>query len=298
MSMKRVVFALALLAALGMFAWTVRRFVRMLRGGRPEARNDHPEARVDSVLRYFFGQKKVVEKTTLPARRMPRFVTWLGSRYHFLIFWGFIIITIGSGETLIQGLFPSFSLAILGAPFAHALYAVIDWSTLIVLAVIVFAVIHRMVLQPRLIPMTHDAGAILGGIGTLMVTHFGIHALRGVAEGRPEAGYPVSARIGDFLHGMPAGAAGFFSEASWWVHVLVLLVFLNYLLYSKHSHILAALPNIYTRKLGQRGILPKLFDADVIRGDRRRRPGRRRNERPHAPRPGPGRDRAVRPRGA
>src|SRR5882672_5348897 len=117
----------------------------MFRAGRPESRTDHTEERVDSVLRYFFGQKKVVEKTSLPARRLPRFVSALGSKYHFLIFWGFIIITIGTTETLIQGLFPSFSLAIFGAPFAHALYAVIDWSTLIVLAVIVFAVFRRMV---------------------------------------------------------------------------------------------------------------------------------------------------------
>ena len=62
------------------------------------------------MLRYFFGQKKVVEKTTLPAKRWPRFVSALGSKYHFLIFWGFIVITVGSAETLIQGLFPSFSL--------------------------------------------------------------------------------------------------------------------------------------------------------------------------------------------
>ena len=36
----------------------------------------------------------------------------MGSKYHFFIFWGFLVITIGSVETLIQGLFPSFSLAL------------------------------------------------------------------------------------------------------------------------------------------------------------------------------------------
>ena len=52
-------------------------------------------------------------------------------------------------------------------------------------------------------------------------------------------------------------------EASWWAHVVILLAFLNYLLYSKHSHIIAALPNIYFRNLGQRGVLPKLnMEAD------------------------------------
>ncbi|HVX94074.1 MAG TPA: (Fe-S)-binding protein [Polyangia bacterium] len=261
--MKRVIFAVALAAAFGMFAWTVRRFLRMLSMGRPDVRTDRVEERVDSVLRYFFGQKKVVEKTSLPAKRLPRFVSALGSKYHFLIFWGFIIITIGTGETLVQGLFPSFSLTLFGKPVAHAIYWMVDWSTLIVLAVILFAFVRRTVLQPRLIPLSRDASAILGAIAMLMVTHFGIHALRGVAEGRPEAGYPVSASIGDALSFLPTGAAGALSEASWWLHVLIVLAFLNYLLYSKHSHILAALPNIFFRKLGQRGILPKLnMEAD------------------------------------
>jgi Fe-S oxidoreductase len=261
--MKRVVFAVAVAAALGMFAWTLRRFVRMFRAGRPEPRMDHVEARVDSVLKYFFGQKKVVEATDLPAKRAPRFVTWMGSKYHVLIFWGFIIITVGTTETIIAGLIPSLSLKTLGGPFAHAVYTIIDWSNLIVLAVIIFAVIRRVVLQPRLIPMTHDAAAILGAIAALMVTHFGIHALRGVADGRPEPGYPVSEAIGEALRFLPAGVAGFLSEVSWWVHVLIVLAFGNYLLYSKHSHILAALPNIYFRRLGQRGILPKLnMEAD------------------------------------
>jgi Fe-S oxidoreductase len=261
--MKRVLFAVAVAAAAGLFAWTLRRFVRMFRAGRTESRTDHPDARVDSVLRYFLGQKKVVEKTALPAKRAPRFVSALGSKYHFVIFWGFIVITLGTVETLVQGLFPSFSLALFGATFAHALYAFIDWTTLAVLAVILFAVFRRLVLQPRLIPMTRDAAAILGAIGMLMVTHFGIHALRGVALGRPEPGYPVSEAIGDVFRGVPAGAALFLSEASWWLHVLIVLAFGNYLLYSKHSHILAALPNIYFRNLGQRGILPKLnMEAD------------------------------------
>jgi Fe-S oxidoreductase len=264
--MKRVIFAVAVAAALGMFAWTMRRFVRMFRAGRPDDRADNPEARVDSVLKYFFAQKKVVEKTSLPAKRWPRFVSALGSKYHFLIFWGFIIITLGTTETLIQGLFPSVSLLLLGAPIAHALYASFDWCSLVVLLVIGFAVFRRLVLQPRLIPMTRDAAAILAAIGLLMVTHFGIHAFRGVAEGRPEAGYPLSAALADALRrAVPANAAAVFSEASWWMHVLIVLAFGNYLLYSKHSHILAALPNIYFRKLGQRGILPKLnMEADDI----------------------------------
>jgi len=233
--MKRALFAVLLIAAFGMFAWTVRRFARLIFSARPEDRTDHVGARIDSVMRFFFGQKKVVEKTTLPAKRWGRFVSAMGSKYHFFIFWGFLIITIGSVETLIQGLFPSFSLRlILGDTLASALYACIDFFCGLVLAVIAFAFFRRIVLQPRLIPLTRDAAAILGGIATLMLSYFG----------------------------MRFGSAAVV-DVSWWVHVVVLLLFLNYLLYSKHSHIIAALPNIYFRNLGQRGVLPKLnMEAD------------------------------------
>ncbi len=235
--MRRAIFAVLLVAALGMFSWTVRRFARMILAGRPDGRFDRPGARVDSVLLYFFGQKKVVEKTTLPAKRLPRFVSAMGSKYHFLIFWGFIFITVGTVETIVAGLFPAFSWArLLGDSAGGVLVAIIDAFSLAVLLLVGFALFRRIVLQPRLIPMSRDAAAILSAIGLLMLSYFGMRRLDGTA-----------------------------AELCWWTHVVILLAFLNYLLYSKHSHILAALPNIYFRKLGQRGVLPKLnMEADDI----------------------------------
>ena len=261
---KRVAFALLLTASLAMFAWTLRRFGRMILAGRPEQRFDRIPLRLRSVLEYFLGQKKVVEDIDIPARRAPRLVTAIGSKYHVLIFWGFLIITVGTTETLIQGLFPSFSLAMLiGGTAARWLATVIDWSNLVVLAMIVFAVVRRMVFVPRLIPMTRDAAAILGAIALLMISHLGNHAFAAVAGGPHPDGYVISRSIGSWLAGVPAGVGSVLSEASWWIHVSVVLLFLNYLLYSKHSHIVAALPNIYFRNLDQRGVLPKLnLEAD------------------------------------
>jgi len=153
--MKRIIFALVLAAALAAFAWTLRRFGRLLAAGRAESRTDRVGDRLQSVWAYFFGQKKVVEKTTLPARRWPRFVSAMGSKYHFVIFWGFIIITVGTGETLVQGLWPSFSLAgVFGARIGEGIYTAVDVCTLLVLLVIGFAVFRRTVLRPRLIPMS------------------------------------------------------------------------------------------------------------------------------------------------
>src|SRR5215831_11452556 len=194
--MKRALFAVLLVAAFAMFAWTVRRFARLIFSARPQDRTDQVAARIDSVMRFFFGQKKVVEKTTLPAKRASRFVSAMGSKYHFFIFWGFLVITIGSVETLIQGLFPTFSLRlVLGDTLAGALYSCIDFFCGLVLVVIGFSFFRRIVLQPRLIPMSRDAAAILGAIALLMLSYFGM-------------------RFGG------AAVVG----VCWWVHVVTLLV--------------------------------------------------------------------------
>src|SRR4051812_12545058 len=105
MMVKRAVFTAVLLLAVGVFAWTLRRFGRMIRAGRPGPRLDRTSERLWAVVEYFFGQKKVIEQVDIPAKRAGGFVSAIGSRYHVFIFWGFIVITAGTAETLVQGLF-------------------------------------------------------------------------------------------------------------------------------------------------------------------------------------------------
>src|SRR4051794_5884300 len=160
---KRIVFAAVLALALALFAWTLRRFGRLLADGRPDNRLDHQGSRLWSVLTTFLAQKTVLERHNLPAARWPRFVKWMGSRYHVIIFWGFLVITVGTTELLIQGLFPSFSLAlILGPTLADGLNTVIEWMSVAVLATLGFAVFRRVVLQPPPLPLSPGAAALLG----------------------------------------------------------------------------------------------------------------------------------------
>jgi len=77
-------------------------FAKMLLSGRPEKCTDRVEARVDSLLSFFFGQRKVIEAVDIPASHWPRFSNLIGSRHHFIIFWGFLIICLGTLETFAQ----------------------------------------------------------------------------------------------------------------------------------------------------------------------------------------------------
>ncbi|HKE14271.1 MAG TPA: (Fe-S)-binding protein [Kofleriaceae bacterium] len=254
--MRPVIFGILLALAFAAFGRTIHAMVRATGRGSadPRPRLDQLGRRLASVLVYFFGQKKVAEEG-------PQHMT---SKHHLLIFWGFLLITIGTVEILVSGLIPSFRLGvILPEPIYLGLRTVIDVFNALVLAMIAWAFFRRIVIRPRLIPMTLDAGVILGAIGALMVTHFLYHGFLGAAElaaGRSlEAGVPVSGLVARWLSGIDAGAARSGAAAAFWLHTGIVLTFLNYLPYSKHIHLLGALPNIFLRNLSARKMdLPKL----------------------------------------
>src|SRR5262249_35927010 len=153
----------------------------------------------------------------------------------------------------------AFSFAFLGDALYHPLRWVIDVFNLVVLLMVGFGFFRRMVVRPRLIPMSLDAGIILGAIAGLMITHFGYHGFRMIAHGEIETFSPVSAMLAETLkNSVGLDASHALSQGMWWVHVILLLGFLNYIPYSKHIHIVGALPNIFFRNLGQRGVMPKL----------------------------------------
>jgi Fe-S oxidoreductase len=251
----QALFILLLAAALAFFARTVWLFGRAVAVGTPDPRPrlDDLAGRLLDVVVYFFGQKKVAEEG--PQHRT--------SKQHLVIFWGFLIITIATVDTVVSGVWPSVSLRLLPALLYQPLYFLIDLTNLAVLLTIGWAIVRRTLVKPRLIPWNLDAGLILGAIGALMITHFlhhGYQAAAAISLGGSSPGYlPVSSLIGKMLAPLPLDVAERGEVAGYWLHVLVLLTFLNYLPYSKHIHLLGALPNIFARNRSERRMdLPKL----------------------------------------
>ena len=73
-------------------------------------------------------------------------------------------------------------------------------------------------------------------------------------EGYTQAGtFPISQFIAPFFDGMSASTLIIVERAAWWLHIVGILFFLNYLYYSKHLHILLAFPNTYFARIGPKG---------------------------------------------
>src|SRR3954464_3507458 len=162
MTTGNVVFLFVLVIALGFFALNVQRLVSYLQIGYAEDRLDHPLTRLKNVIEIGIAQKKIF--------RDP-----IAGPMHALIFWGFMVLTAGTVEILISGVFPWFSFGLI---LPHPVYAVYSASqdifAVLVLGAIAFALFRRLVLHPRRLDgddLEHtDALIILSMIAGLMLT--------------------------------------------------------------------------------------------------------------------------------
>ncbi|MHB1864278.1 MAG: (Fe-S)-binding protein [Gemmatimonadaceae bacterium] len=255
-----MIFVLVLVLAAGFFSLNVQRLVQYLRIGKADGRLDHPWQRAWNVLRIGIAQAKIL--------RDP-----VAGPMHAGIFWGFLVITAGTVELIIQGIVPGFSYDRL---LPHPVYLFYSFSqdafALIVLAAVGFAFFRRLVLHPRRLDGDHthhgDAYFILGMIGALMVTLLAMNAFAGVADpaalGREKL---VSRALALAFAWVSPATAHAVSHVNWWLHVLLVLFFLNYLPYSKHLHVVTSLFNVFfsnTSGPGQKGVMRAMdLEADV-----------------------------------
>ena len=237
MHASNAIFLLLVSVATGFFALNVQRLLSYMRLGHDENRTDHPARRLANVFTIAIAQKKIF--------RDP-----VAGPMHALIFWGFMVLTVGTIEFVIEGIFPGFSYAFLPRPLYDAYVVSQDAFAAIVLAAIAFAFYRRLVLHPKRLEgdnLEHlDALIILGMIGGLMLTMLLGNAL--LAAIRPDdvpSAKIVSHALSRALGGMSPAHILVLRDVMWWAHGLLIFVFLNYLPYSKHLHVATSIPNVY-----------------------------------------------------
>jgi Fe-S oxidoreductase len=244
-SLESLLFAVLLVCGLGFFLRNVFRLFAMVCLGKAENRFDHLCSRFKGMVLYAFLQLRVVSEK-------------FGIN-HFLLFWGFIVLLLVNAQFFIAGVFPLFSFSFLGTiPYGILLFMA-DIMSLLVLACVVVAVIRKVFFRPPHIEATLDAFFILFMVASLMLAYFGLHACEiKLGEDTMISWMPVSHALANLFTTTPPETAHLLARIFWWIHALVLLFFINYLPYSKHLHILTAIPNCFFRSFSFVTTVPRL----------------------------------------
>jgi len=259
MSAHHAVFTILFSAAVFSFLFSCYQRLRLVAVGAPEDRFDNPAGRLLEMLRYAFAQKRVLARPY--------------GFNHFLLFWAFMFLLVANGAFLLEGLVPGFSLtASLPAYLGHGLELLFDIVSLVALGAVLVALARRLVFPPDYLgsdyagPASGEALLILGMIATLMVAFFLLNAAR-IASGEAAAWRPVSTFLAGPLSELSSARLAAIADVSWWLHALVLLLFMNVLPRSKHTHILTAIPNCYFKSLAKPNVQPReTFEKGVRYG--------------------------------
>ena len=236
------IFTIVFVAAILLFVWSCVRRFGLVTVGKPEDRFENFPARIRDTFVYAFAQKRVLQKAF--------------GLNHFILFWSFMVLLLANGEFVLKGLHRSITFMALPAAIHNPLYFLFDLVSLFALICVIVAGIRRIVAPPYPEAITADAYFILGMIAGLMIAYFNLHGVE-IAAGEMTATMPISAAVGNmFYAGITPEAAHPYITFWWWLHALIFLVFLNYLPYSKHMHILSSIPNCYFRRFEKANTLP------------------------------------------
>ncbi len=235
---------------------SVKKIIRNINLGVDVDRKDNPKARWKNMALIALGQSKMV--------RRP-----VAGILHIFVYVGFIIINIELLEIIIDGLFGTHRIF---APYLGVVYDVLIASfeilaILVIIAVVTFWIRRNVIRLKRFINSDlngfpkSDANYILYFETVLMILFLLMNAsdlhLQNVPGGyshfHKAGSYPISQFIAPIFNGTSNEAVGLLFEVFWWLHIVGILVFMNYLYFSKHLHILLAFPNTYFANLKPEG---------------------------------------------
>ncbi|MCD6354254.1 MAG: (Fe-S)-binding protein [Prolixibacteraceae bacterium] len=248
---KQIVFAFALLITFGVFTYTVLRLIALFKLTQPAYPIKDIGKRISLTLKVAFGQVKILRRPVI-------------GTMHALVWWGFLVITIGSIEMVIDGLAGTErALGFLGVVY-NVIIASGDIFALLI-AILVLAFLFRRIAMnikrfsgPEMKHKSHiDANFALSLILFLMITLLGMNTFYVVESnltGHQLTGvFPVSHIFAQWFGGVSPETAHLWHEIYWWGHILGIFFFANYLPYSKHFHVFMSVPNVFLSNLNPLG---------------------------------------------
>ena len=252
--LPNIIFAIILIYAILFFSKNIRSIVRNINRGKPIDRSDQPAKRWGNVFRIALGQSKMVDRP-------------ISGILHIIVYVGFVVINIELIEIVLDGLLGTHRIF---APYMGSMYNVLIatfevFAALVLISVVIFwvrrnAIKIKRFWKPELKGWPKkDADYILYFELILMTLFLSMNATDALLQQRNEPHYiqaglfPVSQFLAPVFSSLSVATLVMLERTFWWLHITGILIFLNYLYYSKHLHILLAFPNTYFQNLNPLG---------------------------------------------
>ena len=251
---QQILFVLISIISIWFFAKKVKEIRRNIKLGRDEDFSDNKSQRWKNVLLLAFGQKKMFKNPLVAV-------------LHFFVYAGFIIINIEVLEIVLDGILGTHRLFAtpLGSFYTFLINAFEVLAVLVILGCVIFLIRRNIIKLRRFISKDldgwprSDANYILITEIVLMTLFLLLNSsdralqLQGNEHYHDTGSFLFSGMISSSLTSISSSNLIFIERTAWWLHIVGIFAFLNYLPYSKHLHIILAFPNAYYARLEPKG---------------------------------------------
>ena len=246
--LPNIFFAIALFVGIGFFVMNILKLIRNIKLGKDIDRSDRKIERWKNMARIALGQSKMVSRP---------FAGFL----HVIVYIGFVVINIEVLEIVIDGLFGTHRVfqPLLGNTIYGFLIGTFEILAFLVLVAVILFWLRRNIVQLKRFMSKEmkgwpksDGNLILYFEIVLMSLFIVMNATDHTFQ-EANIGNPISQFVAPLFSGYSLETLATIEHTTWWVHIIGILIFLNYLYYSKHLHILLAFPNTFFANLDPKG---------------------------------------------
>ncbi len=251
--LPNIIFAFVLVAGIGYFTRNVNRLRRNIKLGKDVDVSDNTGQRWRNMAKIALGQTKMVVRP-------------IAGILHVIVYVGFIVINIEVLEIIIDGLLGTHRIfGSLGVLYDVLIASFEVLALLVIISVSAFWVRRNIIRLKRFIKPEmkgwpkQDGNMILYIELVLMILFLTMNAADyqlqqlDAAHYTKAGAFPISQIIAPLFEGLSISSLIVVERIAWWLHIVGILFFLNYLYYSKHLHILLAFPNTYYGKVKPKG---------------------------------------------
>lgn len=260
MEIKNIIFLIVFVSAVSIFIYSISNIIKyLLVGKKKDDRSRDFTFRLKRVWQVAFLQTKLL--------RDP-----VAGTLHLIIFWGFILFLFAVMESIVQGFYSEFNLSFLGI-FYSLITFIQDLFGVLIIGAVLFALYRRFIKKiPRLMVDDHgqkDAVFILLMIVGVCIAMFGQNISLAAIQGfNPHAFEyrPLSYYLAGLFFTESSTNANIFFEIFWWLHIVIVFTFMNFLPYSKHFHVISSIPNTFLANIDsiRNTIKPINLDDETI----------------------------------